>query len=496
MANILYRGSAVPSAYSTATASGAGANRALTNLEIDQNFYALDNLKFDKAGGTISGALTVNGTLTAALTGNAQTASTLLTTRTINGASFNGSANISFGTDSVSEGTTNLYFTTARARSSISATGSLSYSSSTGVMSFTQGNTDTVAEGASNLYFTTARARSSISASGALSYSSSTGVMSFTQGNTDTVAEGASNLYFTTARARAAVSVSGSLGYNSSTGVISYTTPSSLPASDVYTWAKAASKPSYGTNEISEVTNLFYTDARARASISVSGSLGYNSSTGVISYTTPSSLPASDVYTWAKAASKPSYSKSEITGLKNTDTVQFTGLTIFAAGVNSTLNIYGPNASSSNYSYLYNGTNDATLSTLIFANTTTGTLGSFDNAGNFTATANVTAYSDERLKTNWQDLPSNFVEQLAEVKNGTYDRTDGDKVTQVGVSAQSLQKILPSAVLQGEEYLSVAYGNAALASAVELAKEMVSMRKIIEQLSSKVEDLQNQLANK
>jgi hypothetical protein len=43
-------------------------------------------------------------------------------------------------TSDLSEGS-NLYHTTARARSSISATGSLSYNSSTGIMSFTQGNT-------------------------------------------------------------------------------------------------------------------------------------------------------------------------------------------------------------------------------------------------------------------------------------------------------------------------------------------------------------------
>lgn len=41
-------------------------------------------------------------------------------------------------TDSVTEGTTNLYFTQARARSSISVSGSLSYNSSTGVISYTQ----------------------------------------------------------------------------------------------------------------------------------------------------------------------------------------------------------------------------------------------------------------------------------------------------------------------------------------------------------------------
>ena len=59
-------------------------------------------------------------------------------------------------TDDISEGS-NLYHTTARARSSISATGSLSYNSSTGIMSFTQGNTDTISEGSSNLYYTDER---------------------------------------------------------------------------------------------------------------------------------------------------------------------------------------------------------------------------------------------------------------------------------------------------------------------------------------------------
>ena len=52
---------------------------------------------------------------------------------------------------------TNLYYTDARARASISASGSLSYNSSTGALTYTQGNTDTVAEGSSNLYYTAER---------------------------------------------------------------------------------------------------------------------------------------------------------------------------------------------------------------------------------------------------------------------------------------------------------------------------------------------------
>lgn len=47
--------------------------------------------------------------------------------------------------------------------------------------------------------------------------------ISASPGSTDAVTEGSTNLYFTTARARQAVSVSGSISYNNTTGVISFT---------------------------------------------------------------------------------------------------------------------------------------------------------------------------------------------------------------------------------------------------------------------------------
>jgi len=88
----------------------------------------------------------------------------------------------------------------------------------------------------------------------------------------------------------------------------------------------------------------------------------------------------------------------------------------------------------------------------------------------------VTAFSDERLKTNWRGVGADFVTYLADVKSGVYERTDAD-LTQVGVSAQSLQNVLPEAVLTSPDgLLSVAYGNAALVACVELAREVVSLR--------------------
>lgn len=57
---------------------------------------------------------------------------------------------------------TNLYFTDARAREAVSATGSINYNNTTGVFSFTQGNTDTIVEGVTNLFFTVGRANTVI----------------------------------------------------------------------------------------------------------------------------------------------------------------------------------------------------------------------------------------------------------------------------------------------------------------------------------------------
>ena len=112
------------------------------------------------------------------------------------------------------------------------------------------------------------------------------------------------------------------------------------------------------------------------------------------------------------------------------------------------------------------------------ANTSLATLSS---AGAFTAVS-VTGSSDERLKTNWRNLPEDFVEQLAKVKHGIYDRTDIE-LTQVGVGAQSLQKVLEYAVSENEDgNLAVAYGNAALVAAVKLAGRVVELEAKLEQL--------------
>lgn len=99
-------------------------------------------------------------------------------------------------------------------------------------------------------------------------------------------------------------------------------------------------------------------------------------------------------------------------------------------------------------------------------------------AGGLVCTGNITSQSDERLKKDWKALDADFLEKLAVVKSGTFSRIDTG-MRQVGVSAQSLQEVLPDAV-SGAAILSVAYGQAALVACVELAREVLRLRALLE----------------
>jgi hypothetical protein len=110
------------------------------------------------------------GTITASLSGNASTATALQTARTINGVSFDGTANISFSTSNISEGT-NLYYTDERVDdrvaslvvggTGISSTYNDLGNSLTLALDFTEFSTTNITEG-TNLYYTTTRANTAI----------------------------------------------------------------------------------------------------------------------------------------------------------------------------------------------------------------------------------------------------------------------------------------------------------------------------------------------
>src|SRR3989339_82716 len=197
--------------------------------------------------------------------------------------------------DATTEGSTNLYFTNARARTALSlsvtgTSGASNYNNTTGVLtipnytlaglggeaSITPGttaqywrgdktwqtlNSDATTEGSTNLYFTNARAQNAITLttnnnSGVATYASGTlnipnytigglgGEPSITAGtatqywrgdktwqtlNSDAVTEGSTNLYFTNSRARTALALtttgsSGSATYDNSTGALNIPT--------------------------------------------------------------------------------------------------------------------------------------------------------------------------------------------------------------------------------------------------------------------------------
>ena len=158
---------------------------------------------------TITGTLGGTGTITDYTTGKVYTISvtngTTSFTLTDAGAAIVTTAGTPTGL-TYTPSTLNRYFTTARARAAISASGSLAYNSTTGALTYTQGNTDTVPEGTSNQYYTSGRFD-----------------FNFSQQTTNALAEGATNKYFSNTLARGAISVSGDLGYDSATGILSFT---------------------------------------------------------------------------------------------------------------------------------------------------------------------------------------------------------------------------------------------------------------------------------
>ena len=97
--------------------------------------------------------------------------------------------------------------------------------------------------------------------------------------------------------------------------------PTSMPASDVYAWAKASSKPGYSWGEISGKPSTFAPSSHTHNYVSTVklGTVSYAVSSNVVSLPAyPTTLPASDVYAWAKASSKPGYSWGEISGKPST----------------------------------------------------------------------------------------------------------------------------------------------------------------------------------
>jgi uncharacterized protein YidB (DUF937 family) len=105
-------------------------------------------------------------------------------------------------------------------------------------------------------------------------------------------------------------------------------------------------------------------------------------------------------------------------------------------------------------------------------------------AGSFTATGDITAFSDARVKENVETLP-NALESVKQMRGVTYNKI-GEEKQSVGVIAQELEEVVPQLVHTDEEGMkSVAYGNIT-AVLIEALKEQQAQ---IEELKSRLDGL-------
>jgi hypothetical protein len=357
------------------------------------------------SAGTITAALSGNATTSSSTSGTAATATALQTARTINGTSFNGTANITI-TAAANGGTAaNI---TGQANS---ATITASTAATANQIVLRDGSGDT------NVRY------------GFGSYFNSTDDVR-TSGMTAVMGKFGDNYYRSGTAAAVATFISGqSMNITgNATNITAYTINQSV-----------------GTGNGPTFTEL-YNNGWFRNN---------NSNTGLYNQTTTQHLSSNTNGYWDMSS-----------------TTSVSGIRFYTGGHISSLRGYVYASSSNEIGFLNNA-------------------GSWswkmDNSGNGTATGNVTAYSDERLKKDWVPLAEDFVEQLATVKAGTYTRIDSGE-RQAGSSAQEWQKLLPEVVMEGSDdnkTLSLAYGNAALVAAVKLAERVVALEARLAALEAK-----------
>ena len=256
-----------------ASSGNAGSPSALKSGELAFNENTSDKLLYYGYGDDGSGNATSVVAVGGAAIPNAGLASSSVT---INSNSLSLGGSLTLDTDDLGEGSTNQYFTNARARGAVSVTdgggdGSLAYNSGTGVITYT---------GPSASEVRTHLSVTDNGGDGSLSYDSGTGAISYTG---PSAAESRAHISATTATG---------VTYNSSTGVVAL---ASIPNGSLTNSAVTVNSSSVSlgasitldTDDVGEgTTNLYYTDTRSRAAISADttpSGVAYDNGTGVIS---------------------------------------------------------------------------------------------------------------------------------------------------------------------------------------------------------------------
>lgn len=314
-------------------------------------------------------------------------------------------------------------------------------------------------------------------------------ISSFTSDNLPT---GTTNLYYTNARAQAAISVvdSGGLGsLTKSGGAITYTGPST---SDIRTQFSAGTGISISSGQISS-------DDSAISHDSLSGFV----SNEHINHSTVSISAGAGLTGGGDITSSKTINVGGGTGITvNANNIEITPADIralFGAGTGISINAEGVIANTGVLSdpdtsdFVTKAGSQSiggakTFTTAIVAQggismgaadiaytgslVFTGGSGSvtFGSGGTISASGDITAFSDSRLKENIEPI-DNALEKIQSI-NGVTFNTIGQEKRQAGLIAQDLQKVLPEAVHENEDgMLSVAYGNT-VSLLVEAIKEL------------------------
>ena len=297
----------------------------------------------------------------------------------------------------------------------------------------------------------------------------------------------------------------------------------------LYGWA--TSSGGFGETYGDSIVFQGYSSWYRRLDFGTSGRIrfwqGINTTTmtnvGTLAYISdiPASLPASDVYSWAKAASKPTYTYSEVGAAPASHTHSYLPL---SGGTLSTSASQISRGGSSTSWYLgrsnamlkissYSGYNAITSmkttngdwSMGVYTNDImyfTYVTDSNFNAGNNTTTAqiyfNPSGYiyasafyqsSDERLKTFYDPIKVDL-EKLKKLRKNYFKFNDKDEL-EIGVSAQEIQSLYPEIVSANDEgYLSVAYDKLSVIA----LKAVDELNDINNKQQKEIDDLKDQLS--
>lgn len=157
--------------------------------------------------------------------------------------------------------------------------------------------------------------------------------------------------------------------------------------------------------------------------------------------------------------------KTNIANTVSAGTFTFTDSAVLSFGTSANSELFN------NGSNLYLDINDSQSFLIRDGADGNATRFTFDvSAGSFTASGDITAFSDERLKDNVETLDGNKVFNM----RGVSFTKDGKESS--GVIAQELEEIAPELVNNTGEYKSVAYGNLVgyLIEAIKILKEEIN----------------------